>query len=79
MKQKRRGIALAIMSAVIFGIMPFMTKLLYTRGGNPISIPFYRNLFILIVLGFAVGIRREPLKLSLKTYAVLFIASFFAV
>ncbi len=78
MKQKRRGIALAIMSAITFGIMPFMTKLLYTRGGNPISIPFYRNLFVLIVLGIAVIVKRQSVRLPLKTCAVLFIASFFA-
>ncbi len=78
MKLKKRGIVLAIMSAVIFGIMPFMTKLLYTKGGNPISIPFYRNLFILIVLCVTVIIKRESLKLPFKTYAILFIASFFA-
>ncbi len=77
MNKKRLGIVLAVSSAVVFGIMPLMTKLLYQMGGNPVSIPFYRNFFISILLGFVVVAKRQPLKLSGKTYLLLFVASFF--
>ncbi len=77
LNKKRLGIVLAVCSAIVFGIMPLMTKLLYQMGGNPVSIPFYRNFFISILLGFVVIAKRQPLKLSGKTYLLLFVAAFF--
>ncbi len=76
MNKKHIGIVLAIISAVIFGIMPLLTKLLYAMGGNPISILFYRNLFITALLGFVVAFQRKSLRLTGKAYLLLFGGAF---
>ena len=39
------GFVCAILSSVLFGLMPMMTKEIYLLGGNPLSVSVYRFLF----------------------------------
>ena len=50
---KTKGIALVILSAVIFGITPTMAKYTYTHGSNPVMMTMFRSLLpIPIILAF---------------------------
>ena len=50
---KMKGIALVILSAVIFGITPTMAKYTYTHGSNPVMMTMFRSLLpIPIILAF---------------------------
>ncbi len=68
MKSKLLGITFAIISAVVFGVMPLLTKALYQMGCNAISVPFYRYLIIAIV--FALYMRREGVSFKLQKSAL---------
>lgn len=46
-KQLLKGYIFVILSAVIFGLMPLMAKLIYAEGVNAISLVFLRNIFSL--------------------------------
>ncbi|NLJ78724.1 MAG: EamA family transporter [Tissierellia bacterium] len=50
MTTRQRGIISVIISATIFGILPLMSKIIYSQGCNSISLVFYRFLFVLPVL-----------------------------
>lgn len=47
MSDKHKGVIAVMISAVIFGIMPLMAKIIYKEGGNPITLTLYRFLLIL--------------------------------
>lgn len=47
-----RGYFYAILSAVIYGCMPLMSKHIYADGVNSISLVFFRNLFALPLVAF---------------------------
>lgn len=44
------GILMTIISAMIFGFTPVLTKYIYSLGGNAMTVIFYRNLMIIPVL-----------------------------
>lgn len=54
MRTKSKGVLTVIISATIFGITPIMANFVYKNGGNPISLAFYRFLFILPFLYFVI-------------------------
>ncbi len=76
MNKRYLGIVLAISSAVSFGLMPLVTKMLYAMGGNPIDILFYRNVLIGGVVLAVALLRGQSLKLTGKSYLLVFGASF---
>ena len=47
-----KGYVFTILSAVIFGSMPFMAKYIYTDGVNAISLVLFRNLFAIPIITF---------------------------
>lgn len=64
---KTKGIALVILSAVIFGITPTMAKYTYTHGSNPVMMTMFRSLLpIPIILAFLL-FKKIPIKIPAKT------------
>lgn len=64
---KMKGIALVILSAVIFGITPTMAKYTYTHGSNPVMMTMFRSLLpIPIILAFLL-FKKIPIKIPVKT------------
>lgn len=50
MKNKNLGFIAVIISAIIFGSMPLLAKLIYLNGGNAVSLIFYRFFLSLPIL-----------------------------
>lgn len=53
MEHRITGIALTVISAIIFGAMPLMTKSLYALGANAVSLPFFRAAITTLILSVA--------------------------
>jgi len=45
MKSHKKGIFYIIISAVIFGMMPIVAKIIYSNGSNPLTLTFHRFIF----------------------------------
>lgn len=61
-----KGYILVIMSAVIFGCMPLMTKYIYSDGANPISVVFLRNSISVPMLAVICILKGHSLKVNFK-------------
>lgn len=62
------GYIFAILSAVIFGLMPLMTQYIKAEGVNSVSLVFWRNIFSVPMLLVLALRTKEPLKTDLKTF-----------
>lgn len=72
------GMACVILSAVLFGWMPFLAKLFYSYGGNAYMASFGRFLFGTLLSALVLKIRRQPLVLNTAgTSWTLFMLSVF--
>lgn len=58
-----KGYICVIASAVIFGCMPLMAKLIYAEGVNPLSLVLLRNLLSLPVLALLAFLTQKSLKI----------------
>ena len=65
------GYIYVIASAVIFGCMPLMTKLIYAEGANPMSVVALRNAMALPVMALLVCGRGGSLRISMKQLPML--------
>ncbi len=79
MKTKVLGITFAILSAVVFGVMPLLTKLLYQMGCNAISVPFYRYLIIAIAFALYMHYKGVSFKLQKSAPWQVMVTAFFGV
>ena len=61
-----KGYLYAILSAVIYGCMPFMSKYIYAEGVNPLTLVFLRNFFSLIPLAVLAYLESKTLKIPVK-------------
>ena len=61
-----KGYVFAVLSAVIYGSMPLMSKYIYADGVNPLTLVFLRNVFSLIPLGMLAYRERKTLKIPGK-------------
>ncbi len=61
-----KGYLFAILSAVIFGCMPLMAKLIYADGVTPFSLVFLRNFFALVPLALLAYKENKTLKIDKK-------------
>lgn len=50
MSKRVKGIMAVMISAIVFGLMPLMAKIIYREGGNPIGLTFFRFIFLLPIL-----------------------------
>lgn len=60
------GYIFVIVSGALFGLMPLMTKYIYTEGVNSLSVVFLRNALSLPVLGLLALIQCKSLKVTPK-------------
>lgn len=61
-----KGYLFAVCSAVIYGCMPLMSKLIYADGVDPLSLVFWRNLLALPVLAALAYRESKSLRVPLK-------------
>ena len=75
---KQRGALAVIISAIVFGSMPLMAKIVYQYGSNPISLVFYRFSLVLPFLFFWVRKnRKDSLKVNSGELKKIIIVSVF--
>lgn len=68
------GYIMVIASAVIFGLMPLMTKVIRADGVNSVSIVLFRNLIALPVLAVLALVQNKSLKVPVKAMPTIGIA-----
>jgi len=61
-----KGYIFAVLSAVIYGCMPLMSKTIYADGVDPFTLVFLRNFFSLLPLGALAYKEGKTLKISAK-------------
>lgn len=61
-----KGYLFAVLSAVIYGCMPLMSKYIYADGVDPLTLVFLRNVFSLIPLGVLAYVQQKHLRIPLK-------------
>lgn len=59
-----KGYLFAILSAIIYGCMPLMSKYIYADGVNPLTLVFLRNAFSIIPLGILAFFETKTLRIS---------------
>lgn len=70
------GYVYAVLSAVIFGMMPLLTKYLYQYGCDSVSCAFYRMSMSLAVIYLFLRVRcKEDMRLSKRELAELLLAA----
>ena len=72
-----KGYILAIISAVIFGLMPLMAKYIYSDGVNSLTLVFLRNFLALPSLAVLTFAKHRTFKISLKELPKISLISFF--
>lgn len=61
-----KGYLFAVLSAVIYGCMPLMSKYIYADGVDPFTLVFLRNFISLLPLGALAYKESKTLKISVK-------------
>jgi len=74
------GMACVILSAVLFGWMPFLAKISYSYGGNAYMASFGRFLFGALLSALVLKIRRQPLVLNTSgtSWTIFLLSVFYA-
>ena len=62
------GYLFAVLSAVIYGCMPLMSKYIYAEGVNAMTLVFLRNFLALPSLGVLAFLERKSFKIPLKNF-----------
>lgn len=71
------GIIQAIFSAILFGLMPLFTKVIFGFGANFASAAFYRTSLPLILVLVLSILEDRSIRINLKELFYLIIASVF--
>lgn len=74
---KAKGMCYTIVSAVLFGITPLLAKCVYAYGATPITVVFFRSLFVLPILWGMMRLSHVSLKISLHDLKHVAILSLF--
>lgn len=64
---RAKGIALVILSAVIYGGTPSMVKYTYAHGSNPVMMTMFRSLLPIPIILAILLIKKIPIKIPAKT------------
>ena len=65
-KQLSKGYIFIILSAIIFGLMPLMTKFIYAQGVNSVSLVFLRNILSLPFLAALAIYKENGIKINVS-------------
>lgn len=73
----RKGYIYTALSAIIFGLMPLLTKIIIARGATSLTIAFFRVFYVTIVLFFVLKIKKIDLRLEKKDWLSAILTSVF--
>lgn len=73
----KKGYIYAALSAIIFGLMPLLTKIIIARGATSFTIPFFRVFYVTIVLFFVLKIKKIDLHLEKRDLLSVILTSIF--
>ncbi len=63
-----KGIALVILSAVIFGVTPTMVKYTYSHGSNPVVMTMFRSLLPIPIILAVLAAQKISLKIPIRLF-----------
>ena len=72
-----KGYIYTALSAIIFGLMPLLTKIIIARGATSLTIPFFRVFYVTIVLFFVLKIKKIDLRLEKRDLLSVILTSIF--
>lgn len=73
----KKGYIYAALSAIIFGLMPLLTKIIIARGATSLTIPFFRVFYVTIVLFLVLKIKKIDLYLEKRDLISAILTSIF--
>lgn len=73
----RKGYIYTALSAIIFGLMPLLTKIIIARGATSLTIPFFRVFYVTIVLFFVLKIKKIDFRLEKRGWLSVILTSVF--
>lgn len=73
----KKGYIYTALSAIIFGLMPLLTKIIIVRGATSLTIPFFRVFYVTIVLFFVLKIKKIDLYLEKRDLISAILTSIF--
>ena len=73
----KKGYIYTALSAIIFGLMPLLTKIIIARGATSLIIPFFRVLYVTIVLFFVLKIKKIDFHLEKRDLLSVMLTSIF--
>ena len=73
----KKGYIYTALSAIIFGLMPLLTKIIIARGATSFTIPFFRVFYVTIVLFFVLKIKKIDLHLEKRDLLSVILTSIF--
>ena len=73
----RKGYIYTALSAIIFGLMPLLTKIIIARGATSLTIAFFRVFYVTIVLFFVLKLKKIDLHLEKRELLSALLTSIF--
>ena len=73
----KKGYIYAALSAIIFGLMPLLTKIIIARGATSLTIPFFRVFYVTIVLYLVLKIKKIDFHLEKRDLISAILTSIF--
>ena len=73
----KKGYIYTALSAIIFGLMPLLTKIIIARGATSLTIAFFRVFYVTIVLFFVLKIKKIDLRLEKRDFLSAILTSIF--
>ena len=73
----KKGYIYTALSAIIFGLMPLLTKIIIARGTTSLTIAFFRVFYVTIVLFFVLKIKKIDLYLEKRDLLSVMLTSIF--
>ena len=73
----KKGYIYTVLSAIIFGLMPLLTKIIIARGSTSLTIAFFRVFYVTIVLFFVLKLKKIDLHLEKRELRSALLTSIF--
>lgn len=73
----KKGYIYTALSAIIFGLMPLLTKIIIARGTTSLTIPFFRVFYVTIVLFLVLKIKKIDFHLEKRDLLSVMLTSIF--
>lgn len=73
----KKGYIYTALNAIIFGLMPLLTKIIIARGATSLTIAFFRVFYVTVVLFFVLKIKKIDLRLEKRDFLSAILTSIF--